>query len=191
MSIDEAVKILEGWLKHGFQEIHPAEGEAIRTVLDEAKEAWKQGWAQGYSDAEDDPYLAEIINAECTAEVERLKRSAEMSELKAKVERLEAEVDIGKKFHDVAVKERDLARYQVERLKAQIKGRTLVPELEEKHRELLRERAHIEAALALHKPGPDGYCTECADPTRGECDTVKALKGEGPPVGGHGDREEK
>ena len=42
--------------------------------------------------------------------------------------------------------------------------------------------ARIEAALALHKADDyrhsgKAYCSECADPTEGECDTVKALKG--------------
>ena len=86
---------------------------------------------------------------------------------------------------------------EVERLRAALEGQPVIKsEWEQKCEEVERLRAEIawqeernamnvkayqariDAAVALHKPGPDGYCTECADPVWGECDTAKALKGE-------------
>lgn len=72
------------------------------------------------------------------------------------------------RYMDMA-RQHDYATAEVVRVTAKLK-------VEEKARRFFQAR--IEVALALHRPGPDGYCTECADPTKGECDTVKALKGE-------------
>ena len=62
---------------------------------------------------------------------------------------------------------------EVERLRAEIAWQE-----ERNAMNVKAYQARIDAAVALHKPGPDGYCTECADPVWGECDTAKALKGE-------------